>query len=247
MKRILLTGVTGKSGADLVRRLKQKSDDFPYTLRATVRTEMQAEWLHSMLPMVEVCIGDLCDTQYLDRIMQNVDIVFHIAGIGWSDSVAQAASKHGVQRMILVHTTGIYSKYKAAGAEYRRIEARVDELAEQYGISVTYLRPSMIYGTPSDGNMIQFIKMVDRLNPMPLVNHGRYSLQPVNYQDLGCAYLQILEQLDTVNGREYILSGKDSMLLCHMLQEIASCLSVKRKFFSVPFPIAYGGHGWYIC
>ena len=143
--------------------------------------------------------------------------------------------------MVLVHTTGIYSKYKAAGEEYRQTEGKIDALARQEGISVTYLRPTMIYGTLNDRNMIQFIKMVDRLNPMPMVNHGRYALQPVNCRDLGKAYWQVLSALDQTGGKSYILSGRDSLLLCELFEEIAGCLGVSRRFCSVPFPLAYAG------
>lgn len=99
----------------------------------------------------------------------------------------------------------------------------------------------MIYGTLGDKNIVKFIKMVDKLNPMPVVNKGKYLLQPVHANDLGHAYMQVLENLDKTAGREYILSGRDEIYLIDMFRLIADELGVKRTFVSVPFPVAYAG------
>ena len=241
MKRVLITGITGKSGAVFAGLLGEDGGALGYALRVLVRTQAQRDWAAGLLPHAEIVLGDLDNQQDLDRMTKDVDVVFHIAGIQRSWPLVEAAAANQVRRMVLVHTTGIYSKYKAAGEEYRQTEAKIDALARREGISVTYLRPTMIYGTLDDRNMIQFIKMVDRLNPMPMVNHGRYALQPVNCRDLGKAYWQVLSALDQTGGKSYILSGRDSLLLCELFEEIARCLGVRRRFCSVPFPLAYAG------
>lgn len=241
MKRVLITGITGKSGAVFAGLLGEDGGALGYALRVLVRTQAQRDWAAGLLPHAEIVLGDLDNQQDLDRMTKDVDVLFHIAGIQRSWPLVEAAAANQVRRMVLVHTTGIYSKYKAAGEEYRQTEGKIDALARQEGISVTYLRPTMIYGTLNDRNMIQFIKMVDRLNPMPMVNHGRYALQPVNCRDLGKAYWQVLSALDQTGGKSYILSGRDSLLLCELFEEIAGCLGVSRRFCSVPFPLAYAG------
>ena len=241
MKRVLVTGLTGKSGRVFAELLKEKNVNLPYIVRVLVRTAQQEKWVVQLLPSAEIFVGDLDNQNDLAEVTRNVDILFHISGIHWSLPLVRNAAANGVRRMVLVHTTGIYSKYKAAGEEYRQIETAIDALTQDEGISLTYLRPTMIYGTLNDRNMIQFIKMVDRLNPMPMVNHGQYSLQPVNYRDLGRAYMQVLEHLDETGGKSYVLSGRDSLLLKDLFVEIATYLGVRRRFLSVPFPLAYGG------
>ena len=42
----------------------------------------------------------------------------------------------------------------------------------------------MIYGSLDDQNMSVFIKMVDKLKIFPVINGGKYSLQPVHQEDL---------------------------------------------------------------
>lgn len=241
MKRLLITGLTGKSGGVFAEELQKCGIARQYAVRAAVRPTSDTAYLKSCLPDAELCPGDLTDPVYLQTLTADVDILFHIAGIHWSWPLVQAAAKNGVKRMVLVHTTGIYSKYKAAGEEYRQIEAKIDALAKERGISVTYLRPTMIYGTLQDKNMVKFIKMVDRLNPMPVVSHANYLLQPVHYSDLGRAYFQVLTHLEETAGKDYILSGRDPLTLMEIFHLIADDLGVSRRYCSVPFPLAYCG------
>lgn len=239
MSCVLITGLTGKSGLVFAKLLNGGGN--AYQIRAAVRSSSDTRRLVEMLPSAELCAGDLRDEEYLDRVTRDVDVLFHIAGIHWSLPLVKAAAKNGVRRMVLVHTTGIYSKYKAAGEEYRQIDAAVEQITRDAGIGLTVLRPTMIYGTLGDKNIVKFIKMVDKLSPMPVVNGGKYLLQPVHASDLGHAYMQVLQKLAETSGKDYILSGRDEIYLIDMFRIIADELGVKRRFVSVPFWLAYPG------
>ena len=247
MKTLLVTGLTGKSGAALAKLVRDGALEEPYHIRAAVRETSRTELLRALLPEAELLCGNLADTGFLAELTRGVDVVLHIAGIGLSVGLVRAAAENGVKRLILVHTTGIYSKYKAAGEGYRRIDGEVAALVRKYGLGLTVLRPTMIYGVLGDRNMEKFIKMVDRLSPMPVVNHGAYLLQPVHAEDLAHAYVQVLNHLEGTSGRDYILSGRDPILLIDMFRVIADELGVERRFVSVPFPVAYvGAWGLYL-
>ena len=241
-KKILTaTGLTGKSGIVFAGLLGKEGMTREYAVRAVVRASSKTEALRAVLPQAELCVGNLEDEAYLRRLTEDADVVFHIAGIGKSLPLVKAALENGVKRLVLVHTTGIYSKYKAAGEHYRQIDAEVTSLCETYGAGLTILRPTMIYGTTGDHNVIQFIKMVDKLNPMPVVNHADYLLQPVHAEDLGHAYFGVLSHLAETSGKNYVLSGKDPVRLIDLFRIAADELGVRRRYFSVPFPVAYTG------
>ena len=212
-----------------------------YQIRASVRPNSNTQRLVEILPGVELCVGDLQDKEYLDKLTRDVDVLFHIAGIHWSLPLVEAAAKNGIKRMVLVHSTGIYSKYKAAGEEYRQIDAAVERITRDAGIGLIILRPTMIYGTLKDKNIVQFIRMVDKLSPMQVVNGGKYLLRPVHVKDLGHAYAKVLENLDAIEGKNYILSGCDEIYLVDIFRLIADDLGIKRRFVSVPFLVAYAG------
>ena len=168
MKRVLITGLTGKSGSVFVECLAKGELLHKYAVRAAVRPTSDTAKLQKLLPEAELCSGSSEDGRYLDAVTKDVDILFHIAGIHWSLPLVKAAAGNGVKRIVCVHTTGIYSKYKAAGEEYRQIDAAIYEIVKREGIGLTILRPTMIYGTLGDRNIVQFIKMVDKLNPMQI-------------------------------------------------------------------------------
>ena len=176
----------------------------------------------------------------------HIDMLLHIASVKLSPCVVPAALRGGVNNFILVHTTGIYSKYKAAGEEYRQIEARIQKLVEEYrsrgrDIEMTILRPTMIYGDLQDKNVSVFIKMVDKLRIFPTVNGARYDLQPVWCKDLGDAYYDVMMNWKVTKNKEYILSGKEPIQLRTMFEVMAKQLGVKNIFISCPYPIAYVG------
>lgn len=241
MKRLFITGLTGKSGTVLAELLSKNGVSGRYQVRAAVRPSSDTKRLTALLPEAELCPGDLTDEAYLREATRDVDVLFHIAGIHWSLPLVRAAAGNGVKRMVLVHTTGIYSKYKAAGEEYRQIDAAIQAICAENGVGLTILRPTMIYGTLGDRNVVKFIKMVDKLSPMPVVDHANYLLQPVHAEDLGHAYYQVLEHLEETAGRDYVLSGRDPILLIDLFCIIADELGVRRRFVSVPYWIAYPG------
>lgn len=250
MKKLAITGATGKkSGGAFVELLSKNIENinnlFPDGIRAIVRPTSNTNNLVELIPDVEIVKGEITDIDFLKQSLRDVDTLIHISGIHYSKQIVDAAVFCGVRRLVLVHTTGIYSKYKAAGEEYRQIDNYVYDVCKKNNIMVSILRPTMIYGNTYDNNVIKFIKMVDKLPIMPVVNGANYELQPVNYIDLAQAYYDVLAKEELTVNRDFILSGGQPILLKNMLKEIAKNLGKEIKFISCPFPIAYAG-SWVI-
>ncbi len=247
MEKVLITGITGNSGQYFLDELLVA---FPenVSIRALVRSSSNRKKLEKLAENgcpLEIFEGNLSDADSLKAMTAGVDTVFHIAGIGSSLNLVRASLANGVKRFILVHTTGIYSKYKAAGEWYRKTEAEIRNMIAGKDIDLTILRPTMIYGSLNDENMVKFIKMTDKLRFFPMVKGGHYALQPVHQQDLGIAYLQVLNMLLSgsveTGDREYILSGGTVIDLIDIMRLISDYLGKKTTFFSVPFLFAYTG------
>lgn len=240
-ERILVTGLTGRSGRFFAEALmKDTENDFKVT--AVVRSAEKFEKMFGKDSGIDYVVGDIDDSDFILSQMKekNIDTLFHISGIFHSESLTGCAVESGcVKRLVLVHTTGIYSKYKSAGEEYREIEARIDGMIKDTDISLTILRPTMIYGTLNDGNISVFIKMIDKYHLFPIVSGGHYALQPVNHADLGDAYYKVLVNADICDGKNYILSGGTVIDLIDILKNISTFLGKKTTFISVPFRLAY--------
>lgn len=230
---LLVTGITGHSGRYFLQELINNKYEAP--IRCIVRKTSDTSLLDNSGLIIEKVYGDLNDQEFIDKAMVCVDTVMHIASIFYSVTLMKAAIKNNIRRAILVHTTGIYSKYKSASEEYKNIEQAIDKLIAQNKspIGLIYLRPTMIYGHINDKNMIVFIKMVDRLRLFPVINQGRNLLQPVTGRDLGKAYYQILNKPEIMNG-DYILSGDKPIRMIEVFKLISYNLNKKTIFISIP-------------
>ncbi len=244
MERVLVTGVTGKSGLAFLQELLKNSEDLKdYSFRFIVRNPDKLKTYELDKLNCHILTGSLDDEAFIEKTFNEGQFttVLHIAGIARTLRLIPAAVKTNVKRLILVHTTGIYSKYKAAGEMYRNIEAEVERLLKGTDISLSILRPTMIYGNMQDNNVSTFIRMVNKLRFFPTISGAKYALQPVWCGDLGKAYYQVLTNPDATRNKNYNLSGAEPILLIEMLRTIEHYLGVKRHYFSVPFPIAYAG------
>jgi nucleoside-diphosphate-sugar epimerase len=99
-------------------------------------------------------------------------------------------------------------------------------------MGLVYLRPTMIYGNVNDGNMIVFIRMVDKLRVFSVIDHGNNLLQPVNGRDLAKGYYQLLCKNEIMSG-DYILSGDRARTMLEIFRLISNKLGKKTVFISV--------------
>ncbi len=244
--KVFVTGVTGKSGRFFLDEIiKEGSSNNEYTF--LVRNSEKAEAIKKIYPKACVFVSSFEETEAIKKELLNnkYDVLLHIAGIFYSQELVDISIEAGIKWLILVHTTGIYSKYKAAGENYRKIESSIRNKLKGKDIALTILRPTMIYGDLKDKNVSVFIKMVYRLRLFPVVSGANFDLQPVWCGDLGKAYYQVLNNSNVTQNKDYILSGGRPIQLIDMFKVIAEKLEVSNTFISVPYWLAYYG-AWFI-
>jgi len=198
--KVLVTGADGFIGTALCQQLAAAG----YNLVRLTRSRRQA-------PKTELAdadsfalgsrdfSGDIRDGELLDRAMQGVNVVFHLAGLAHVDSpdpallhavnvegsvaVATAAVRAGVGTLIF------FSSSLAEAAERGRPDAtaygRAKYLAEQHlreiagpaDLRLIILRPVAVYGPGMKGNLAALIRLIRRrrLPPLPRLA-TRYSL-----------------------------------------------------------------------
>jgi nucleoside-diphosphate-sugar epimerase/predicted dehydrogenase len=118
---ILVIGGTGFIGRHLVKRLAEKG----HSVRVVTRSAGNGAALLAGLP-VELAVGDAANTDYLDRALQGIEVVYDLAkanGRNWSDYVqndievtrriGERALAAGVRRLIY---TGTISSYYSGDA-----------------------------------------------------------------------------------------------------------------------------------
>lgn len=231
---LLVTGITGHTGRYFLRELINNKYEGP--IRCIVRKNSDTSLLDNSGLNIEKFVGDLNNQAFIENAMIGINTVMHIYNIYHSPSIVQAAIKNNVNRAILVHTTGIYSNFKNASQGYKNVERKVLEMTlhPDCPTKVTILRPTMIYGDLCDRNMSKFIKMIDKLRIMPVINGGKSLIQPVNARDLGKAFYTVLMSPDKTAGKVYDLSGEKPLQMIEVFKMISDNLNKKTTFVSVP-------------
>ncbi|MDC0873867.1 NAD(P)H-binding protein [Gammaproteobacteria bacterium] len=232
---LLVTGASGHSAKYFFERLE--AENYNKKIKCLVRKNSQIEHLRRYKLNLEFIYVDFKNIEYLKDSMAGVKTVLHIANIKLSKIVIKAGTKAGVDWFICVHTTGRYSKFKSASAEYIEIE---DGLLNKYP-NLTILRPTLIYGSSKDRNFWRLINFINSYNVFPVFGSGKNLMQPVNAEDLGNAYFQVLQNRSSTFGKQYNLSGRDEVTYISILKDISSALGKKVFFIHLPIWISLLG------
>lgn len=236
MRNILLTGATGFTGRHVVPLLLERYGGITCLVRPS------SDRLAISLPGVRFAKGDIDNPASLETALQGKDTLINIAylvgrsehGARRAEGIIHACHAAGVQRAIFVSSTSIYTtldapaKIAKLAAEDTVINSRLD---------CTILRPTMIYGTEGDRNMIRLIRFLRR-SPIVLVpGDGESRQQPIHVEDLARAIVDCLDVEATV-GKDYNLSGAQAITFNELIDQTCQALGVKRVKVHVPLGAA---------
>ena len=226
---LVVTGSTGHTGRFFLKELAE--GQYADRVRCMVRSSEKADAVCRILPNAETVTGSLDSEQDIQRLLTDADTVVHIANIRYSPDIIRIGRMCGVKRFVLVHTTGMYSKYKAASQGYIEIENQINPFMEE--LNITVVRPTMIFGDMCDHNVSKFIRFVDRFPVLPIVAGGNSLIQPVNARDLAKGIMQALKT-EKSKGKAYILSGEKPVTVRQLYQMIGSLLGKKKLIIGIP-------------
>lgn len=162
-RSILVTGAGGSIGSELVRQLAVRSPRrlvlLDITESALYTIELEIRRLYADTPdppELKAVLGSVCDARLLDQIIteNGIEVIYHAAAykhvpmvevnpfVGLDNNVfgtiaaAQAASKHGVERFVLVSTDKAVRPTNIMGASKRLAELVLQSEAMSGGTTV---------------------------------------------------------------------------------------------------------------
>ena len=151
-------------------------------------------------------------------------------GFGAAPSILEACRSAGVRRAVFVSTTAIFTQLNAGSKVVRQA---AEAAITSSGLDTTILRPTMIYGTPSDRNMIRLIRWLDRWPVLPVFGNGRSLQQPVHVSDVAWAVVQVLDAPGTI-GRQFNISGAASLTYNDVVRLTAQAIGRRVQRFHLP-------------
>lgn len=251
----LVTGASGYVGGHIVSLLLESK----LKVRVFVRSASKVRTLIDK--GVEVVEGSLEDGSSLQKAMQGVYGVYHIAAVyreakfpeeyffkvnaEGTKNVFEEAIKAGVSRVVYCSTGGVLgditnppgndSTPYAPGDMYQRSKVEAEKIALSYyregKIGGVIIRPAMVYG-PGDTRHQKLFKMVSR-GKFFYVGDGMRDVHFVNVEDLARAFKLGMDHTE-VNGQIYSIAGRAPTKLKYAVNIIADHLKVKRPWIHIP-------------
>lgn len=224
--KIFVTGATGFTGSYVVPMLLDKGWEVHCLVRPTSKREILPQ------PEIHWHLGDLENPQQLQAALQGCDTLVNIAslGFGHAETIVTAAQSAGIQRAIFISTTAIFTQLNSRS---KHIRLAAEETIQNSGLSFTILRPTMIYGSSRDRNMVRLIRWLKWFPILPVFGKGNYLQQPVYVEDVARAIIQCLEHPKTI-GNCYNIAGKFALTYNEVIDTISR--SINRKILKVHLP-----------
>lgn len=215
MKKVLITGSSGRIGRALHWKLSQKYDTVGLDLSPSSATSI---------------IGDICNDDLLLTAFENVDIVFHTAAlhaphvnhrsekkfyeinVHATETVCKAALASGVTQIIFTSTTALYG-YANNGKEKA---AWVNEQTIPIPRTIyhkTKLEAEKLLNEYAGNNLNISIIRMSRCFPEPVQQMAVYRLhRGIDYRDVAEAHICASEVEKTKDIDVFLVSGKTPFL-----------------------------------
>ena len=223
---IVVSGANGFTGRFVCAELKRRQRPFV----ALLRPGSDTSWMDAH--QIPVCFADLNNAQQLAAQLKGCDALLNVASIGFgaAPAILEACRSAAVRRAVFVSTTAIFTQLNAGSKGVRQA---AEAAITSSGLDTTILRPTMIYGTPGDRNMIRLVRWLERWPVLPVFGNGRSLQQPVHVSDVAWAVVQVLETPATI-GRQFNISGAASLTYNDVVRLTAQALGRRVKRVHLP-------------
>jgi nucleoside-diphosphate-sugar epimerase len=259
-EHVLVTGASGFTGGRLCRRLVERG----YAVRALIRHPDRDCGLSSS--GVKTVLGDLRDQRSLQRAVDGIDKVFHIAAVYRKENVSRremfeinvqgtrnlldASIEAGVRRFMHCSTTGVHGDIKhppaneespfAPGDHYQESKAEGERVVMEYmrnnQLPIVIFRPGGIYG-PGDLRFLKLFKAI-KARRFAMIGSGEVRNQLIYIDDLIDGIL-LCATAERAVGNVYILAGDEPATLNQLVHLIAQALEVQPTRLRIPFTPVY--------
>ncbi len=246
MKRCLVTGASGFIGKALCAHLKAKG----FFVRACLRTPTIGPW-------DEVVIGNLRDTTTpaWQNAMQSIDTVFHFAGIAhtkartrdfWavnveaSEALMRLAINAGVRHFIYGSSIKAIGPDDDYGRSKQAAQNSLLALGKAYGVQVSILQPSLVYGVPLKGNLLRLLRAIDKgwFPPLPETHNQRSLVSLEDVVQVACLVAEDPRAQDLIQNQTqdpiYVISDGIPYSTRQIYDAMREALGLKPCTWSIP-------------
>ena len=260
-----MTGGTGFTGKALVKRLLDHGHRVvALDYKEGLKTDELKTW------GAEVVIGSVADRHVVERCMDGVELVHHLAAafrelgvpehyydevnIEGTRNVLDAAHRQGAKRFIYCSTCGVHGNIdNPPGGEdapiqpadyYQVTKYKAEPIVQQYaekGMKTVILRPAAIYGP---GDPERFFMIFNRVakGVFPMFGTGKTYYHPLYIDNLVDA-LMLAMQEGKGEGQAYLIADEEYYEIEELVVRVANAMGVNVKIPHYPIlPLIIAGH-----
>lgn len=263
--KVLVTGGTGFTGKALVQRLLDEGHE---VVSLDYKEGLKTDDLRKA--GAEVVIGSVGDKEVVDKCMQGVDVVQHLAAafreldvpnsyydeinIGGTRNVLEAAEKNNVKKVIYCSTCGVHGNVENPPANedapinaadyYQQTKYAAEPVVKEFagkGMKTVILRPSAIYGP---GDPERFFMIFRRVNngKFPMFGSGKTLYHPLYVDNLVDAHMLAMEP-GKGDGETYLIADEEYLSIENLVKRVGKALNVDVKIPHYPIlPLIIAGH-----
>lgn len=260
--RILVTGGTGFTGKALVKRLLDEGHNVvALDNKEGIKTQELREW------GAEVVIGTVTDRPLIQKTMQGIEYVYHLAAafreldvpntyyddvnIGGTKICLEEAHKAGVKKFVYCSTCGVHGNVESPPANedapinaadyYQQTKYDAEPFVHEYvdkGMNTVIIRPAAIYG-PGDKERFGMIYRQVKKGFFPIFGDGKTLYHPLYIDNLVDSFLDVLP-LEVGNRGTYLIADEEYIEIKDLVQKVADSMAKDAKIVHLPFaPIRF--------
>lgn len=234
---VLITGATGAVGKKLIEKL-QNSDHKIRILTRKISTERYRN--------IEYIRGDLDDMASLNKAVNNIDAVIHLAGITHTNdfglyfkintegikNLIKACQNNNIKRFIYISSRTACEE----GGAYAQSKLLAEKALKESNLDWIIIRPSEVYGAGKKETISKLINIIQKSPVVPVIGNGRYLLSPIYVDDLVQSILAVIEK-NQYSKKIYTIAGPEEFTYSELIDKISEILGVKRVKIFIPLSV----------
>lgn len=247
-KKILVTGVSGFIGSNLLRTLMHKKNTlgYPYQIRCITRNKKSVDILKVNDKHIEIIEGDLSNYDDCLRALEGVDVAYYLVHSmegstkNWeefsekektiAENFMRATTQCNVNRII--YLGGLIHAKDDTKSQHMLSRKIVGEILLKSKSPVTIFRAAVILG--SGGSSFEMLRyLVDRLPVMVCPRWVTTKCQPIFIGDITTYLAQSIE-IEETTGKEYEIGGPDIVSYLEMMKIYAKNVGKSILIITIP-------------
>lgn len=232
--KVLVTGGSGFLGGYAIPELLNRGHQVVALARSSTAADRVRELGAQPLP------GDLDDPASIDDafLSAGADALVNLAslGFGHAEAVVAAAEQAGLVRALFVSTTAIFTSLDASS---KAVRLAAETTIRDSALDWTIVRPTMIYGTPGDRNIVRLLALLRRTPLVPVPGGGRRMQQPIHVADLATSIATAIERPATI-GHAYDLAGPEPVSFAELISQAGTAVGRRPVLVPLPLPLTIG-------